>query len=237
VVGATGDIGREISVALAQEGFSLALTRSTGSREKNGYFEFEPLAPVHWFRTDVKDSSSVNNVVMEAQRIFGDAIDLVYCVGALRDTPIALCTDEAWHYVIDVNLTGAFYFIRAVARQMMVKQAGRIILIGSVSGKRGSVGQSGYSAAKAGLEGLCRVAAVELGRYQITVNVVSPGAIESSMMRGVRQGVVDKIMKATPMRRLGTPKNVADVVMFLLSEGGSYVSGQTILVDGGLTIT
>ena len=188
-----------------------------------------------WFGVDVCDSASVNSIAEKAQEGFGETPDLIYCAGIVKDTPLALTSDESWKSVIDTNLTGAFYFIRALSRPLMVTGDGRIILIGSVSAKRGNPGQGSYSAAKSGLESLCRVTAVEFGRFGATCNVISPGAIESRMVRDTPRAAVDKLLKATPLRQFGRPADVAAAVDYLLGPGGRYVTGQTLMVDGGLS--
>lgn len=177
----------------------------------------------------------VTQVVKTVEQDFGAVPDLVYCAGIVKDGSISLVSDEAWYSVIQTNLTGAFYFIRAISRQLMVAGNGRIVLIGSVSASKGNPGQLSYAAAKGGMESMCRVVAVELGRFGVTCNVVSPGAIESRMVKGTPTAAVDRLLKNTPLREFGKPTDVAGLVGFLLSEDGRYITGQTIQVDGGMT--
>jgi 3-oxoacyl-[acyl-carrier protein] reductase len=235
VVGASGNIGEDIAITLIESGRALALTHSP----RSGPSDRIPGdgSKVRWYRVDVRDPASVQEVVNQVETDFGQAPDLIYSAGIVRDSAISTTSDEAWHSVIDTNLTGAFYFIRALSRQLMVVGDGRIVLIGSVSASKGNPGQVSYAAAKGALESLCRVVAVELGRFGVTCNVVSPGAIESRMVRGTPTPAVERLLKATPLRRFGRPADVAGVVGFLVGNEGRYVTGQTIQVDGGMTAT
>lgn len=233
IVGASGNIGEEIAVHLAASGRPLALTHSPKSTHA------ERIPPngssVRWYGVDVCDSNSVTQLVKTVEQDFGAAPDLVYCAGIVKDGSISLISDETWHSVIQTNLTGAFHFVRAISRQLMVAGNGRIVLIGSVSATKGNPGQLSYAAAKGGMESMCRVVAVELGRFGVTCNVVSPGAIESRMVKGTPTPAVERLLKNTPLREFGKPADVAGMVRFLLSEDGRYITGQTIQVDGGMT--
>lgn len=232
VVGASGDIGSAVATRLAGTGTMVVMTRSGG-----------PLPPDreapdggHWYDMDVRDSAAVTATVRAICTELGTAPNLVYCCGRIEDAPIALCSDAAWQKVIDVNLTGAFYVLRALARDLMVSGDRRIVLVGSLSARLASPGQANYSAAKAGLEALARTAAVEFGRYHVNVNVVAAGAVESRMVRGTKGSVVERIIENTPLRRLGSVDEVAAVVQSLLGDAGAYITGQSIVVDGGLSI-
>jgi 3-oxoacyl-[acyl-carrier protein] reductase len=237
IVGASGNIGEEIAAELLASRRPLALTHSLANPEpacRPG-----PLAQngssIRWYGVDVCDGGAVTRLVETVEQDFGAAPDLVYCAGIVRDGAIALISDESWHAVIQTNLTGAFHFVRAVSRPLMVAGNGRIVLIGSVSASKGNPGQLSYAAAKGALESMCRVIAVELGRFGVTCNVVSPGAIESRMVRDTPATAVQRLLKNTPLRTFGTPADVAGMVGFLLGESGRYVNGQTIQVDGGMT--
>lgn len=215
VVGASGNIGEEIAARLLASGRRLALTHSINSSPSKRL----PIdhTDLRWYGVDVNDSSGVQKLIKDVERDFGATPDLVYSAGIVRDGSVALLSNEVWDTVIATNLTGAFYFVRALARQLMVAGDGRIVLIGSVSATKGNPGQSCYAAAKGGLESLCRVIAVELGRFGVTCNLVSPGAIESRMVRGTPTPAVDRLLKNTPLRQFGKPEDVAGTVSFLLS--------------------
>jgi len=144
---------------------------------------------------------------------------------------------DDWSEVLTANLSGAFYVTQEVVKSMMMEKRGRIVFIGSVSGQLGNAGQVNYSAAKAGLMGMARSLAVELGPFDITCNVVAPGPIETPMTQEVPIAKVDNLRRKIPLRRLGSTNDVAGLVHFLLSKDGEYISGQVLNVDGGLLAT
>jgi len=233
VVGASGNIGEEIAARLLQEGRRVALTHSP----RSGPSVRVPAdgENVRWYGVDVCDSAQAARLVETVESDFGSAPDLVYCAGIVKDGSISRISDEAWNAVIQTNLTGAFNFVRALSKSLMVAGDGRLVLIGSVSAAKGNPGQLSYAAAKAGMEGMCRVIAVELGRFGVTCNVVSPGVIESRMIDETPASSVQRLLKSTPLRSFGKPSDVAGMVGFLLSEQGRYITGQTIQIDGGMT--
>jgi 3-oxoacyl-[acyl-carrier protein] reductase len=235
IVGASGEVGRAVADALCADDHALTLTgRHAAVVSHLGADAPGPVAE-RWQHADVTDPDSVNRLIDDTIRVQGPPYALVYCAGVVRDMPLSLTTNEAWSAVIETNLTGAFNCLRAVSRPMMLAGRGRVVLIGSVAGRCGAPGQSSYSASKAGLEGLCRVAAVELARYRITCNVVAPGPLESAMFKDVGHEIVSRTVGVTPLRRLGTTADVGGVVRFLLGDGAAFITGQTIVVDGGIS--
>lgn len=233
IVGASGNIGEGIAQKLIAEGRPVALTHSLNSKPAESLADIEGKG--RWYAVDVQNSASVNELVASVEKDFGAAPDLVYCAGVTKDASISRITDEVWDSVIGINLTGAFYFVRALCRPLMAVGNGRIVLIGSVAGSKGNVGQLSYSATKGGLEAMCRVIALEMGRFGATCNVVAPGAIEGRMTDAIPPAAVEQFKKATPLRRFGKPGEVAALVSFLLSEEGQYITGQSIKIDGGMT--
>lgn len=228
VIGAGGEIGAAIATALETAGLRVVRTyRTLPASAIND-------EPGLQHTLDVTDPASIKRVSQAVEQRFGALFGMVYVAGNTREKPIALLELDDWKQVIEINLTGAFSCLQAVARPMMVSGAGRIVLVGSVSAQLGTPGQAAYAASKAGLEALARVAAVELGRYGVTCNVVAPGAIDSGLFRAVAEQAVTKIVQRTALRRLGTPLEVAGAVRFLLSAEAAYISGQTLVVDGGL---
>jgi NAD(P)-dependent dehydrogenase (short-subunit alcohol dehydrogenase family) len=233
VIGASGDIGRAVCELLMLQDYRLTLTYFSEKLSQNLMVSNNKAT---WVKLDVSDSNAVREVIDQAEKRNGSPYCLIYCAGILRDSPILLTSDEVWRAVLDINLTGAFYCVRAIARSMMVEGRGRIVLLGSIAGHTGNLGQSAYSTAKSGLEAFCRVAAAELGRYNITCNVVAPGAIESKMVSTVKRSVVKRILDSTPLRRLGDCKDIANLIGYLLTDEAAFITGQSLLVDGGLSV-
>lgn len=230
IIGASGDIGTTLVNRLKGKS-KLFLSHSPN----NYKYQSQSANNLTWYSVDVTQSDSVNAFITKIENEIEGPIKLVYCAGILDDHPIAKITDQSWEKVLNVNLTGAFYVIRSIFRLAAVRGKGRIILIGSIASNKPSIGQAAYSASKSGLEALCKVAAIELGRFNCTCNVVAPGAIESSMVRDIRPVVIQNMIKNTPLRKLGNTTDVASLVEFLLSDESLHITGQVINVDGGLT--
>lgn len=184
---------------------------------------------------DVSDSAQVDRMVQEVLKEFGRIDILVNNAGITRDNLVLRMKDEEWDAVLNVNLRGPFLLCRAVAKAMIRAERGRIVNIASVSGMIGNPGQANYSASKAGLIGLTRTLARELAKRNITVNAVAPGFIGTEMSAKLGPDVIEQIKQRTPLGRLGDPQDVADAVLFLCSEAASFITGQVIVVDGGLT--
>lgn len=187
-----------------------------------------------FFQVDVSDRASVLGMVDGIVTQF-DRIDiLVNNAGVTRDAMLAKMTPEQWEMVLAVNLTGVFNCTQAVAAVMVSQGSGRIINTSSVVGVYGNVGQTNYAATKAGVIGMTKTWARELGRKGITVNAVAPGFIVTEMTANVPQKVLDMMREKTPLGRLGTPEDVARAYLFLASDDASYVNGTVLPVDGGL---
>lgn len=233
VIGASGAVGSAVASRLQQAGYKLILT-ATRLPPRNGT-QLVDLRSCEWRELDVADYAQTEAIVTEAAQQSSNRFHLVYCAGRIADKPIAQLRPEDWHHVLEVNLHGAFYALRASFQKLAFGGVGRIALISSISGRRAQSGQAAYGASKAGLEALCRVAAVELGRFGVTCNVVASGPLDAGMMSHVRPAVVESLVARTPLRRLGTPQDVGSAVEFLLSPGARHITGQTITVDGGFT--
>ena len=188
------------------------------------------------FPCDVAESASVKEVVDAVIEKWEHLDILVNNAGITRDGLLARMSDEDWDAVLSTNLRGAFLFTRAVTMPMMQQRFGRIINISSVSGGViGNPGQANYSASKAGLIGLTKTVARELGKRKITVNAIAPGIIASEMTEAVGEGVMKEFKKRIPANRLGQAEEVADLVLFLASDAAAYINGVAIPVDGGMT--
>jgi 3-oxoacyl-[acyl-carrier protein] reductase len=187
------------------------------------------------FPCDVTDSDSVNKTVDAVLEKWERLDILVNNAGITKDTLIPRMGDDEWDAVIATNLRGTFLFTRAATRPMMQQRHGRIINISSVSGLMGNPGQSNYSASKAGLIGFTKTVARELAKRKITVNAIAPGFIYTDMAAALGDAILDEAKKRIPVKRLGQPEEVADVVAFLASDAAAYITGATITIDGGMT--
>jgi len=189
----------------------------------------------HPITCDVTNSDRVNEVVDEVVKLWGGLQILVNNAGITRDGMIMRMKDDQWDMVIAINLRGTFLFTRAATKPMMKGRRGRIINIASVSGLMGNPGQANYSASKAGVIGFTRTVSRELAGRDITVNAVAPGFIATDMTAALGEEIISKVKAEIPLGRMGDPQDVADAVLFLASESGSFITGQVITVDGGLT--
>jgi 3-oxoacyl-[acyl-carrier protein] reductase len=236
VTGASRGIGKAIALQLASCGAAIAAVARTlaglepvlGSiREAGGTAE--------GYAVDVADSAQVQKAVDDIEAKFQRIHVLVNNAGVTRDGLVLRMDDSAWQEVIDTNLKGTFLFSRAVGTCMMRARYGRIVNISSVSGLVGNPGQANYSASKAGVIGFSKTVARELGSRGITVNVVAPGFITTDMTNVLPEKIKSEVKERIPLRRLGTPEDIADLVCYLASPGASYITGQVIAVDGGMT--
>jgi 3-oxoacyl-[acyl-carrier protein] reductase len=233
VTGASRGIGRGIAEAFASEGAQVACVATTLANAEATASALHAARP---YQCDVSDETSVDALFKAIEAELGTPSVLVNNAGITRDTLLIRMKDEDWDRVMDVNLKGTFHCIRAVSRPMMKARYGRIINISSVIGQSGAAGQANYAASKAGLLGLTMSVAKELGSRGITCNAVAPGFIETDMTESLPAEFREHVAKNAPAGRLGTPADVAAPVLFLASEAAAYITGQTITVDGGLTL-
>jgi 3-oxoacyl-[acyl-carrier protein] reductase len=230
-------IGRGIALALARAGADVIITSRTNVADADAV----AAAVVELGRQgiavtcDVSDPASVDALFERAQEAWGRVDILVNNAGITRDGLLLRMSEDAWDSVLDSNLKGTFLCTRAAAKRMVKQRSGRIINVTSVMGQVGNPGQANYSASKAGIIGFTRTVAGELGSRGITVNAVAPGFIESQMTDGIEGERREHVEKRVPLGRLGTPEDIGAVVAFLASDAASYITGQTITVDGGMT--
>lgn len=236
VTGASRGIGKAIALRLAACGASVAaVARTLEGLESTLAAIREAGGTAEGFAADVADAAQVAKVVEEVETRFGTIHVLVNNAGITRDGLFLRMEDDAWDQVIDTNLKGTFLFTRAVGMIMMRGRYGRIINISSVSGLMGNPGQANYSASKAGVIGLTRTTARELASRGITVNAVAPGFITTDMTDVLPEKIKTEVKERVPVRRLGNPEDIADLVCYLSGPGAGYLTGQVIAVDGGMT--
>ncbi|MBI2461770.1 MAG: 3-oxoacyl-[acyl-carrier-protein] reductase [Candidatus Rokubacteria bacterium] len=235
VTGATRGIGRAIALTLAEAGASVVVSGRDPARVAEAASTVEALGvPGLGVAADVASAEDVKRLVGEAQERFGRVDILVNNAGITRDALLVRMKDADWDEVLAVDLRGAFYASRAVARLMMRQRSGRIINIASTAGVMGNAGQANYSAAKAGLLGLTKALARELAHWGILVNAVAPGLIETDMTAALPPEAREGLLAQVPLKRAGTAQEVAEVVRFLASDAAGYITGQVIHVNGGL---
>lgn len=238
VTGASRGIGRAIALTLAEQGARVVVNYS-GSQSKaeevvaeiteNGG---EAIA----VQANVADADEVTALMKATTETFGSLDILVNNAGITRDNLLMRMKEQDWDDVMNTNLKGVFLCTKAVSRQMMKQRAGRIINVASIVGVSGNAGQANYVAAKAGVIGLTKTSAKELASRNIYVNAVAPGFIATEMTDELPTEVKDQMLGQIPLAKLGDPKDVAKVVLFLASDDASYITGQTIHVDGGMVM-
>ena len=237
VTGASRGIGHAVAACLAQDGASVVVSGRDAARVEVAAKELEAFGvPVLAVPGDVARREDVDRMVAQTRERFGRVDILVNNAGITRDALLARMKDEDWDEVLNVNLRGAFLMTRAVSKLMMRQKGGRIINIVSVAGVMGNPGQANYSAAKAGLIGLTKAAARELAHWGILVNAVAPGLIDTDMTAAMPAEAREGLLAQVPLKRIGLAPEVAEVVRFLARDGASYVTGQVIHVDGGLSM-
>ncbi len=235
VTGGSRGIGRAVAAELARAGARVALSARAAARAAAAAAEL-PGSGHAGYAADVADAAAVEALVERVEAEQGPVAILVNNAGITEDGLLVRLSEEAWDRVLDTNLKGAFHMIRAVARGMMRRRSGRIVNITSVVGLVGNKGQANYAASKAGLLGLTKSVARELASRGILCNAVAPGYIETEMTAGLGEQAKEALAAQIAVGRLGTPDDVAGVVRFLVGPAGSYITGQTIVVDGGMVM-
>lgn len=236
ITGASRGIGRSIAAECVKQGAKVAFTYLS-SAEKAKALEDELTAEggvAKGFKSDASDFDQAQQLVEEVVKEFGTVDVLVNNAGITRDTLLMRMTEEQWDEVINTNLKSAFNLTKAVIRPMLKARAGSIINMSSVVGVSGNAGQANYAASKAGLIGFTKSVAQELGSRNIRCNAIAPGFIETEMTGALDEKVVQEWRDSIPLKRGGTPEDVANLTVFLASEMSAYITGQTINVCGGM---
>ena len=237
VTGASQGIGKSIATQLALCGAKIALV----ARNKENLDSVKNIinnsgGEAQSFIGDVTNIESFSTIVSQTIKNWQKIDILINNAGITKDNIILRMSEKEWQNVIDTNLKGCFNGIKSITRHMIKNKNGRIINITSVIGQIGNAGQSNYAASKAGIIGLTKSLAKELGSRNITINAVAPGYIETEMTHKLNTNIKDKLTTSIPLGRLGKTKDVANLVCFLTSDEASYITGQTINVDGGMVM-
>ncbi len=232
-------IGRGIALALASQGANVLITSRSNIADAQAVADAvsalgKSKAIAHL--CDVSDAKSVDGLFERAKAELGRVDILVNNAGITRDGLLLRMSEDDWDAVLDANLKGTFLCTRAAAKVMIKQRAGRIINVTSIMGQIGNPGQANYSASKAGIIGFTRTVARELGSRNVTVNAVAPGFIDTQMTDAVGEQTRETLLSKIPLGRLGSPEDVGAVVAFLASDAAAYITGQTLTVDGGMTV-
>lgn len=233
VTGASRGIGRAVALRLAKEGHFVigTATSEKGAESISEYLgEYDGVGRV----LDVTDTAQIDALFDEIDSVYGSLQVLVNNAGVTQDGLLMRMSDEQWENVIDTNLTSVYRMSKRAIKGMMKARFGRIINISSVVGQMGNAGQTNYAASKAGLEGFTRSLAREIGSRGVTVNCVAPGLIETDMTDELDERLLNSMLDAVPLGRLGQPEDIAAAVSFLASDDAGYVTGSVLAVNGGM---
>jgi 3-oxoacyl-[acyl-carrier protein] reductase len=236
VTGATRGIGKGIAEAFAAQGATVAFTYvSSDEKARALEAELEALGgKAKGFKSDAADFTAAQKLADDVVAAFGTIDVLVNNAGITRDTLLLRMTEDQWDEVMSVNLKSAFNLTKAVLKPMLKARSGSIINMSSVVGVKGNAGQANYAASKAGILGFTKSVAAELGSRNIRCNAIAPGFIETEMTGALDEKVVQEWREAIPLKRGGTPEDVANLTLFLASDMSTYITGQVIHVDGGM---
>lgn len=238
VSGGSRGIGRATVLRLAADGYDVSFCYRTDDDAAAQVAKQvdEAGRQVLAVRADVADGPAVQDWVEHTERALGPVTVAVTSAGIIRDRPLVMMGDDEWHDVLDTNLDGVYHLCRSVVFGMMKRRRGAVVNVSSVAGVRGNANQTNYSAAKAGIIGFSRALAKEVGRYNVRVNVVAPGFIDTDMVASVSPSARQKALATVPLGRMGRPEEVADLIGYLVDERASYISGAVIPVDGAIAI-
>ncbi|MCY0877275.1 MAG: 3-oxoacyl-[acyl-carrier-protein] reductase [Firmicutes bacterium] len=238
VTGASGGIGQAIAESLADAGSSVVLGygRSTEKAEALRTSITERGGQAVAVQADVSTAAGAAALVKAAVDAYGGLDIVINNAGITRDGLFMRMKEADWDAVMDTNLKSVYYLVQAASRQLLRSRYGRVINIASVAGLMGNIGQANYSAAKAGMMGLTKTLAREFASRKVTVNAVAPGFIETEMTASLGAEIKARLLEQVPLARLGQPRDVADLCLFLAGDAASYITGQIIQVDGGLVM-
>ena len=238
ITGGSRGIGRSLAVELAKNGADVAITYN-----KNRDMAEDVVKEIEQFGrkgiclpADAADFNTARKVVEKVRADLGGLDVLINNAGITMDRPLFMMAEHDWDVVLDTNLKSVFNYSRAVIVSFLKEKKGSIINISSVGAVVASPGQCNYASSKAGIIAFTKTLAKEAGKYNVRVNAIAPGYIDTDMTEAIREKRKDELLKTVPLGRLGTPEDVSKIAVFLLSEAASYITGQTILVDGGMSL-
>ena len=235
VIGGAKGIGSAIVKRFIKDGYKVAFTYNN-SEDKAKSLANELGENCKAYKLDITDSNAVNTVIADIENTFGEIFVLVNNAGIAEQALFTDITDEMWHKMLETNLSGAFYCSRAVLKYMINRKCGKIINISSIWGEIGGSCEVHYSAAKAGLIGMTKALAKEVGLSGITVNCVSPGVILTDMTSHFDEDTMNELKEETPLNKIGTPEDIAGAVAFLASSDADFITGHDLAVNGGMNI-
>jgi 3-oxoacyl-[acyl-carrier protein] reductase len=236
IIGAGAGIGKSTALRFGEEGAKVVIIdidEEAGRKVKSMIEEIKGVAA--FFPVDVRNSSKVNELIDDVVKRYGRIDILVNNVGRPKDAFLIKMTEEDWDLTLELNLKSVFLFSRKVAPVMIEQKYGKIINITSMA-YQGNPGQANYAAAKSGIVGFTKSLAKELGRFNVNVNAVSPGVIDTPLLRSFDEKVIERLLKDVPLRRIGEPLDVANTILFLSTDESKYITGQVLHVSGGLTV-
>jgi 3-oxoacyl-[acyl-carrier protein] reductase len=238
VSGGSRGIGREVVATLARDGYDVALCYRTSTDAAKEVAREAAAAGARTLamRVEVTDGARVREFVAAAQDTLGPFGTVVTSAGVVRDAALALMADDQWREVVGTNLDGTYNVCRAAIPSLMKRRGGCLVTVSSIAGVHGAVGQANYAASKAGIIGLTRTIAKEYGKFGVRANVVAPGFIETDMTEAVPERAKKQYLRKIPIGRFGTPRDVADLISFLVSDRAGFITGQVLGIDGGMVL-
>jgi 3-oxoacyl-[acyl-carrier protein] reductase len=231
VTGGSGEIGAACARALAGRGHPVAFTYH---RRREAAEALARELGGRAYPLDLRDSASIRETARRVEGELGAVLVLVHTAGAIKDALLPFLSEADWDAIQEVNLKGPALLTKALIKGMLGARWGRVVCVASASGVGGQIGQTHYSAAKGGLIAFTKALAKEAARYEVTVNAVAPGYIDTGILEAVPEEQIRRQLELVPLRRMGRPEEVAELVAFLASEAAGYITGQTIRIDGGL---
>ncbi len=239
ITGGTRGIGKATAIKFAQNGYKVIVNYTSFNDIEKYKIEMRKLAidnNIYLIKNDITSYSGCQNMVKEVINVYGKVDVLVNNAGITKDKLLLMMDEDDFNDVINVNLKGMFNITKSVIPYMIKSKQGRIVNISSVVGTNGNIGQINYSASKAGIIGFSKSLAKEYASRNILVNIVAPGFIDTNMTNKIKEEVKENIKESIPLRRLGKPEEVANLIYFLGSDNNTYITGELIKIDGGLTI-